>query len=435
MQYEDIVYKAGILAMAVRLEEFLVGEWEKRRGVGKVKAHAVDGSLSGCPEKRALVREFMNARKFSDVQKKREMGQSMNKLFEKRNAHAHPPDQTIPGDEFARIRECALNVDLGLEKLGVDSAALPRLGDVMVSCSLRYDMGNAGDIIKHGVLAEFAEWWPGDKLRFADSFGGRQWGIAKKEVRERLAMLSDCALQRAQRVNNHEARKGVGMEKYYGSSHVVLNTAGSLAEVCVSDSDKLTREDLQAAGRMLELRDSPAQLKVINKDDFDGYDPRDGYSILPHADQFHLVLIDPYADFLRDELALREKIRRGFEHKDEGHFRKIEDAINRNDKLWIAVFVLMQDKESDIYEKLREEHFAERFIALRCPRFPKRKRPAGESRYNMEILLVSSCLASESLRRNVATLRRNIAAFRAAAEKALGGKKIQAWGLDGEEEK
>ena len=24
---------------------------------------------------------------------------------------------------------------------------------------LPYDMGNAGDLIKHGLIAEFAEWW------------------------------------------------------------------------------------------------------------------------------------------------------------------------------------------------------------------------------------------------------------------------------------
>ena len=431
MQYEDIVYKAGILAMAVRLEGFLVREWEKRaeKKSGRVTLSG-DKSESECPTKFTLVDEFLNARKSMKKKEKGEMKKHMKALFTKRNGLAHPPDQNIPGDEFERIREGGLKVDAGLEKLKLASelasdSILPYLGDVMVSCSLRYDMGNAGDIIKHGVLAEFAEWWNGP-LRFADPFGGRPWGVAKKEVREQRMWPirnSGCALWRAQEVNNRIVDGG--LEKYYGSSHVVLNVVRESATVFASDYDKLTRNDLRAAGRIRELRGLSSTLKLI-EDEIGIYDPRDGYSILnPEcAKDFNLILIDPYADFLRDELAaIADK------SEENGNFHKIKEAIHLNDHLWAAVFVLMKgDDQVRTYNKLREEWFKECFIALRCPRFQGRKVPAGESDYDMEILLVSKRLADNASR--IKTLRKNIAKFKMAAENALGEGKIQAWGLD-----
>ena len=430
MQYEDIVYKAGILAMAVRLEGFLVREWEKRMGKnpGGVTLSG-DKSESECPTKSVLVDEFLNAQKSMKPKEKGEIKKHMKALFTKRNALAHPPDRNIPGDEFERIREGGLKVDAGLAKLKLDSdSILPCLGDVMVSCSLRYDMGNAGDIIKHGVLAEFAEWWDGP-LRFADPFGGRPWGVAKKEVREQRVWPirnSGCALWRAQEVNNRIADGG--LEKYYGSSHVVLNVAKKSATVFASDYDKLTRNDLQAAGRIRELCGLPSSLKLI-EDEIGVYDPRDGYSILTPecAKNFNLILIDPYADFLRDELAALVN-----ESEESGHFHKIKEAIRLNDNLWVAVFILMKgDDQVRTYDKLREEWFQEHFIALRCPRFRGRKIPAGESDYDMEILLVSERLADNAPR--IKTLRKKIAKFKVAAERALGEGKIQAWGLDEDE--
>ena len=427
MQYEDIVYKAGILAMAVRLEGFLVREWEKRMGKnpGGVTLSG-DKSESECPTKSVLVDEFLNAQKSMKQKEKGEIKKHMKALFTKRNALAHPPDRNIPGDEFERIREGGLKVDAGLAKLKLDSdSILPCLGDVMVSCSLRYDMGNAGDIIKHGVLAEFAEWWDGP-LCFADPFGGRPWGVAKKEVRaHRVGPLknSGCALWRAQDVDNSKADGG--LEKYYGSSHVVLNIASESSTVFVSDYDKLTRKDLQAAGRIRELRSLPSTLKLI-EDEIDSYEPRDGYSILKPecAKNFDLILIDPYADFLRDELAAHAG-----KSEEHGNFHKIKEAISLNDRLWVAVFVLMKgDDQVRIYDKLRGKWFKEHFIALRCLRFQGSKIPAGESDYDMEILLVSKRLADNDLR--IKTLRKNIAKFKMAAERALGEGKIQAWGLD-----
>ena len=412
MQYEDIVYKAGILAMAVRLEEFLTREWEHRTK-RKFSEKRRELSKEGKPYGEFLVEEFLDALKVPDQRIKKELKGGMNSLFRLRHEIAHPSDRVdresdLRESDFKRTRGMCLKMDATLK--GLKKARLPRMGEVMVSCSLPYDMGNAGDIIKHGVLAELAEWWDGP-LRFADPFGGRPWGAAKQEVRTRLRSLSECALLRSLRQDNPPARDGNGLEKYYGSSYVVRNAAGGLAEVFASDADKLVRGDLRAAG--LNLIENAIK----------GYDAQDGYSILDpeRAERFDLILIDPFADFLRDELDVRAHGR-----EEDRRFHKIREAINRkgNENLWVAVFVLMKKgAQVRAYEQLRDEYFAGRFVALRCLRFPKdKRRPAGESSYDMEILLISSRLEEDTPR--VRKLRGRIANFRMAAEKALGRGKI-----------
>ena len=49
-------------------------------------------------------------------------------------------------------------------------------------------MGNAGDLLKHGVLAEFVRWQRGlgIPLRFMDPFGGEPWGRPVPEVERRV---------------------------------------------------------------------------------------------------------------------------------------------------------------------------------------------------------------------------------------------------------
>ena len=422
MQYEDIVYNAGILAMAVRLEDFLE-KWERESEEGRKSVRKAKKLPNYSDDKKTRLRRFFGAR---GKDAKKGMQQGMNALFWWRDAIVHKR-ANIGEASFDKIRRGCVKVDDWLANMNPPlKTRLPRMGEVMTSCSLRYDMGNAGDLVKHGVLAEFAEWWPGGELRYADPFGGRPWGWPKPTVRNRFGRLKDsgCALWRAQKGAQCAASGGL----YYGSSHVVLNAAPRRAAVFADDADKLARADLKISGLDIISEKFPSSKK------FPGYDSGDGYSILnrKYAGEFDLILIDPYADFLRDELALREKVR-GYGSMEDGNFHKIEEAVNRNDNLWIGVFVLMEDGRSiRLYEKLREEHFAERFLALRCPPIPKGKcAAAGESRYHMEILLVSSRLADSTPR--IGKLRERIAKFKAAAEKALGmgEEKIQPWGLDG----
>jgi hypothetical protein len=129
---------------------------------------------------------------------------------------------------------------------------------------LPYDMGNAGDLVKHGLLAEFVQWWctfEQANLRFLDPFGGQPWSESPKAViAKRVSALPPSALRAVQ--DQPEAR-------YYGSLYVVHRAAaakGGQADVLVSDRDADARRAFQGHPfRSLERA---------------GFTPSDGFSIL-----------------------------------------------------------------------------------------------------------------------------------------------------------
>ena len=404
MQYEDIVYNAGILAMAVRLEVFL-DEWNSSPEGRKATKRSRD-------DKYTRLHKFVETRKESAP---KGAHKRMETLFQRRDSIAHER-ANIGWTGFDDSRRDCAKVDGWLATLNLPpNVRLPRMSEVMVSCSLRYDMGNAGDIVKHGVLAEFARWWckNGRELRYADPFGGRPWGWPKMDIiRNRLNAFKDsgCALWKAQKES--ECVKSGGL--YYGSSHVVVNAAkaaGGRAAVWADDFDKIARADLKVSGLAI-ISDKVQRCRGR---------PWNGYSILDpdilQEGRFDLILLDPHADFLRKELSAKP---------DEGQFRKISKAIIDNPDLWVAVFVLVEGENQEEYEKRRREYFGGRGIALRCPSISAQDQPDGERHYDMEILLVSSRL--ESVSPPVSELRENIGKFKAAAEKALGAN-IDAWEL------
>ena len=165
---------------------------------------------------------------------------------------------------------------------------------------LPYDMGNAGDLLKHGVLAEFVRWRQGvsvmasSPLRFFDFFGGKPWEEnAHQEVVRRVQSLTDTALL--------EAQPEIAQERYYGSSHLVWQAAENVgvksAQIYASDSD---------AGRARKLRNSglfpvadiilPSLSPNSNMPPYDGYDFFD--PIAASCQQGDLALVDPFGDFL-----------------------------------------------------------------------------------------------------------------------------------------
>ena len=239
---------------------------------------------------------------------------------------------------------------------------------------LPYDMGNAGDLLKHGALATFVDWFlgrPGEKrIRYADPFGGRPWGELKDETRKRLHKLSS-ALPVIQSAQPHWQNRN----RYYGSSHVVRNVAKSRAEVLASDKDELARSALEAS--RIDLIE-----KVIET-----YDPGDGFGILSkqYDGRFDLILLDPFGEFLRDEFSRNRT--------QTGHFTSISRAVKRNSDLCIMLFVLDMTENyiHDIYleekEKLKDFSFS-----LRCPKL-KKTGVRGETKYNTEILLISKRFA------------------------------------------
>ena len=165
--------------------------------------------------------------------------------------------------------------------------------------ALPYHMGNAGDLLKHGMLAEFVRWRcesldAKKPFRFVDPFGGLPfcgnggaWCDGKNPAIGRFCLLKketpDCALVQAQPDIP---------DRYYGSGHVVRLAAGGNAKVLFSDQCPNKREILSREGKF-----GFTELKARR------FDPRDGYSALNainHGDlQADLVLIDPFSDFLK----------------------------------------------------------------------------------------------------------------------------------------
>ena len=162
--------------------------------------------------------------------------------------------------------------------------------------ALPYDMGNAGDLLKHGALAEFVRWRcespdAAKPFRFLDPFGGLpfcgsggSWCDGENPAIERFRLLKnaapDCALVKAQPdIPN----------RYYGGGHVVRFAAEENAKVFFSDYCPNKRKILSGEEGFTELKAR-------------GFDPRDGYSALNSINRGHidadLVLIDPFGTFL-----------------------------------------------------------------------------------------------------------------------------------------
>ncbi len=75
-------------------------------------------------------------------------------------------------------------------------------------------IGNAGDLLKHGVLAEFVAWRceSSGSLRFIDLVGGEPWREPVPEVVQRVRALPQCALRAVQ--------TDLDENRYYGSGLV-----------------------------------------------------------------------------------------------------------------------------------------------------------------------------------------------------------------------
>jgi len=225
----------------------------------------------------------------------------------------------------------------------------------MPLASLPYDMGNAGDFVKHGLLAEFTQWWCAQErrpLRFLDPFAGRPWTPPKPEITRRIQALPRGAFSDAQSDPTN---------KYYGSAHVVLYAAqavGASADVAVSDRDPEAREALVSESSMRSLV-------------CPGFSPSDGFSILDADVEADLVLLDPFADFLKTRAS--------------DVIPKIADTSQR---IACVLFVLNLDPSNRVgqdYQALRSAHLPTAW-SLHCPKLLDRG-VRGESRYEVDVLL------------------------------------------------
>ena len=177
--------------------------------------------------------------------------------------------------------------------------SIPRTGG---DDPLPYDMGNAGDLLKHGVLAEYVRWQCGlgVPLRFLDPFGGEPWGPVAPEVARRVRALTACALRTAQ--------TGIESGRYYGSGFVVRHTAeaaGAKVRILSGDASSARRQRLRASGLGMLDEVFSARAGDAEHDPAPGYD---GYrmldAIVDGAEPGDFVLVDPFFDhFVRRRAA------------------------------------------------------------------------------------------------------------------------------------
>ena len=226
---------------------------------------------------------------------------------------------------------------------------------------LDYRMGNSGDIIKHGLLAEFVAWW-GETydnriLRVADSFGGCPWGDLEESVKITLEKLSGSVLAKAQ-ING-----GKG-SKYLGSGHLIQQAGKECSvetSVQVSDKKEAARSALKASGlAMIEPR-LPCD---------------DGYGILDsvYSQKYDLKFLDPYGKFLLEESNTGNK-----------QFARIRNEVSSNSYIFIAVFVLDMNSNNRVgqnFAKFKESNLSGWAFSIRCPK------PSG-CKYDSEIMLIS----------------------------------------------
>lgn len=388
MQIERKRYDSAVLEIGTRLEKFL-------------RSHLRKTDKSSLND---MIQEFFTTTRDMETHA------VMRKVQKERNRVAHPHGDVIFDFEmFQRVRHIGFKLD---DRLARRTGAGAGIREIMISYPLPYDMGNMGDLLKHGALATVVEWFPDrpgvKRIRYADPFGGRPWGGLKNEIRNRLQKLPDPAV--IQSAQPHWKNRN----RYYGSSHVVRNVAKAAqaqAVVFASDKDKLARSDLEASG-----------IDLLEK--FIEYNPGNGFGILneQYDGKFDLILLDPFQDFLLNEF--------GRDRNQTGHFASISRAVKRNSDLCIMLFVLdMKDNyihENYLEEKKKMKDFS---FSLRCPRLEDTG-VHGEAKYNMEILLISKRFAERTT--SIEELERRLRNLGKTLEKVLPepGNRIEFWPPD-----
>jgi len=227
---------------------------------------------------------------------------------------------------------------------------------------LPYDMGNSGDLIKHGMIAEFTKWWchhNQDQFVFYDPFGGRPWvEPPHKKVIERLSQLKNCALAEAQPIPD---------TRYYGSGHIIRKIshhAGCSARVLVSDRNEDAIDDLVNSG--------------LERIDHKKFISQNAYSILEcylRSNDASLILLDPFADFLESYETLLPKV----------------TEFVAQAEVAVALFVLSDESTSLEYENfsnLRRRGTTGKTVqfSFSCPQL-QNTGIEGEERYWSDVIL------------------------------------------------
>ncbi len=249
---------------------------------------------------------------------------------------------------------------------------------------LPYDMGNAGDLLKHGVISEILACWvrsgPGTPS-FYDPFGGVPWqDPPHHRVVQRVKALNGFTIQDAQ--SDIENR-------YLGSGHIaraVGEKLNSTIEVYVGDRNSDRLENLVQCGLQ------PIELP--------NYDRGDGYSLLKCSTPDSLVLIDPFADFLPD-------------HPPDV-FPDIRDVASN---CIVVLFILLDPNNTEAIQTYRDQRNAllQHVWSIYCPPLSGTG-ILGESTYGAEVVI---CMPPRVISNMGSPLKRALSAYTKALENVL----------------
>lgn len=232
----------------------------------------------------------------------------------------------------------------------------------LIAHPLPYTMGNGGDLIKHGLLAEFTDWHCREiphSLTYYDPFGGRPWQEPIHDtVSKRIKALEVCPLKQVQSIYSRQ---------YFGSGQIVSQISkkyDNKIKVFSSDKDSAARHDLEVTG-----------LNIIT---LTGFNSENGLSILESTfdnSKYTLILIDPFYDLENINKNVLSKI--------------IQKVKNGNTS--IALFVLYCDTDINHwhqFKKLNENLSKDciNYISLCCEAI-ENSTIEGESKFNSSIIL------------------------------------------------
>ena len=177
--------------------------------------------------------------------------------------------------------------------------------------SLRYDMGNIGDLVKHGMMAEFIRWWRGvhpcqNEFTFLDPFGGCVWAHpANSKALARLHTLREIP---DQNFAIFDSQPDIDEGTYYGSAHVVINQVrrfGLSPRAMVSDGcERKVKSLLESDNGNIYRLACPICPR---------FKPADGYTVLDCIADGHiktdLVLIDPFYEISKIKRNIRKIVK------------------------------------------------------------------------------------------------------------------------------
>jgi hypothetical protein len=228
---------------------------------------------------------------------------------------------------------------------------------------LRYDPGNLGDILKHSWLIAVIEWLfdveKKECLSYADSFCGcYEYHSIKKYIIDRFLLNFKNSRLFCLQENSLKA------ETYLGSSAIVNNICSKLGKdvtISIFDNDK-------------------SKIDTFKGTNIIKFELSNGYDIIDDKNDYDLILLDPYADFIPNYRKYLPRL--------------VKKSINSSILLFILNLTNSTRQYNKVITRLKEcLGCNQNAIIGRIPAHPFNE---AESKYHFEILFLPKIILSKT---------------------------------------